>query len=333
MIWVTAGGCASLREPARRGLVSYEPSRHGSAWEEWPPHASALEWWYLTGVVESSEPTAGGPYLLQFTIFHLGVEPNRLYMLHLACTDYETDRHLFEQYVSFDPRKAGVEGEAIVFRDSRIELLPGGIHVWGEGKDLSMDLSLRISEAPVWHGNEGIISMGHPQDPGENSFYYSFVRLETLGRLSLRRGNGRVVTLDVSGSSWFDRQWGRFGEKGWDWFSLRFFDGDRIMLISFPSTGHREATYASSDGAVRSFDDFDYTVERWVERGGKRYGLGWLLRLPIKGGRYQVVPLNPQDFNPNVANDYWEGLCNLLDESGRPVGWCLTETTAPAHTP
>jgi len=105
------------------------------------------------------------------------------------------------------------------------------------------------------------------------------------------------------------------------------------MLFAFPRSGHREATYARADGSVSWPEEFDYTVERWLQRGASRYGLGWRLELPFKAGRYRVVPLDDGDFNPNLANDYWEGLCRLLDGTGRDVGWCVVETTAPAHTP
>jgi hypothetical protein len=53
----------------------------------------------------------------------------------------------------------------------------------------------------------------------------------------------------------------------------------------------------------------------------------------VKGGRYRVEPMHSEDFNPNPANDYWEGLCRLLDEGGSLVGYCVTQTTGAAHTP
>jgi predicted secreted hydrolase len=105
------------------------------------------------------------------------------------------------------------------------------------------------------------------------------------------------------------------------------------MLFSFPKSGHREATYVRSDGTASTFSGFGYSVERWLDRGGQRYGLGWQLELPVKGGRYRVEPLYSEDFNPNPANDYWEGLCRLLDEGGSHVGYCVTETTGAAHFP
>jgi predicted secreted hydrolase len=320
------GGCATLR----RDLLPYDPQYHGTAADEWGLHRGAMEWWYLTGVLQADD---GMPYLVQFTIFHLDLKPSPVYMLHLACTDYSTKRHIFEQYVSLAAQGAHAEGDRIVFEQSSIELRPDSLRALGAGKRLSFDLSLAVSEPPVWHGRDGLISMGHPEDPKQSSYYYSLVRLETSGWLSCSDDGREAVRRKVSGWSWFDRQWGTFQERGWDWFSLRFFDGDRIMLFCFPKTGYREGTYAPSDGAVSTLSAFDYAVERWLERGGQRYGLGWQLELPVKGGRYRVEPMYSEEFNPNPANNYWEGLCRLLDESGSLVGYCVAETTGAAHTP
>jgi predicted secreted hydrolase len=319
-------GCATVRrELAPNGLLP-----HGTAAEEWGPHRGVVEWWYLTGVLESGD---GGPYLVQFTIFHFDFKSGPIYMLHLACTDYATGRHIFEQSVSLDNRTAFAAGNRIVYGDSSIELQPDSLRTVGRGKDVAFDLTFRISEPPVWHGRDGLISMGHPEDRRQDSYYYSFVRLRTSGWLGCAAKGRATARQEVSGWSWFDRQWGTFQERGWDWFSLRFSDGDRIMLFCFPNTGHREGTWVRPDGTASVISDFDYSVERWLKRGGHRYGLGWRLELPVKAGGYRVEPLSLQDFNPNPANDYWEGLCRLLDVNGESVGYCVVETTGPAHSP
>ncbi len=319
-------GCATVPQE----LEPTSLQQRGTAAGEWGPHRGVSEWWYLTGVLEGPD---GGPYLAQFTIFHFDFKSGPVYMLHLACTDYATGRHTFEQRVSFDQRTAFAAGNRIVYADSSIELQPGSLRAVGSGKEIAFDLTFRISDPPVWHGRDGLISMGHPEDRGQDSYYYSFVRLWTSGWLACSTKGGATARQEVSGWSWFDRQWGRFQEKGWDWFSLRFSDGERIMLFCFPKTGHREGTWVRADGTVSVISDFDYSVERWLKRGGQRYGLGWRLKLPVKGGSYRVQPLSAEDFNPNPANDYWEGLCRLLDEHGEAVGYCVTETTGPAHSP
>ncbi len=322
---VLLAGCLSVGSRP----LPYDPQRHGTAQEEWPPHRGVAEWWYFTAVLEAEQ---GPLFLAQFTIFHLETGAAPVWMLHLAATDYGARRHLFEESLTFDPFTAHGEQQRIVYGDSSIELLPDSLLVRGSGRDLSFDLAVTGAGPAVWHGRKGVISMGHPADPRQNSFYYSFPSLESAGWLAMREPGGAMVTRQMTGMSWLDRQWGRFREKGWDWFSLRFFDGDRIMLFSFPATGYRDGTWVSREGKVTTFDDFDYLIQRWVRRGEQRYGLGWRLELPVKAGRYRVEPMYQGDFNPNMANDYWEGLCRLLDDSGRPVGYCVTETTWEAHT-
>jgi predicted secreted hydrolase len=314
----------------RRELEPSSLQQRGSAAEEWAPHAGVVEWWYLTGVLEGG---GGGPYLVQFTIFRFDFRSGPISMLHLACTDYASGRHLFEQYVSLEEPAAFAAGSRIVFKDSSIELQPDFLRAVGRGKRIAFDLTFRISDPPVWHGRNGLISMGYPEDRGQASYYYSFVRLQTSGWLACSARGRDAARQELVGWSWFDRQWGSFQQRGWDWFSLRFFDGDRIMLFCFPKTGYREGTWVRSNGTASAIADFDYSVQRWRKWRGCRYGLGWQLELPVKGGSYRVEPMYSEDFNPNPANDYWEGLCRLLDENGELAGYCVAETTGPAHSP
>jgi predicted secreted hydrolase len=59
------GGCATMK----RELAPNRQRQRGTAAEEWGPHRGVVEWWYLAGVLEGGD---GGPYLVQFTIFHAG---------------------------------------------------------------------------------------------------------------------------------------------------------------------------------------------------------------------------------------------------------------------
>jgi len=197
------GGCATLR----RDLQPCDPRQHGTAAEEWRLHRGDMEWWYLTGVLQADE---GPPYLVQITIFHLDLKPSPVCMLHLACTDYDTKNHIFEQYVSLAAQGAHAEGDRIVFEQSGIELRPDSLRALGAGKRLSFGLNLSFSEPAVWHGRDGLISMGHPEDPKQASYYYSLVRLQTSGWLSCSADGREAVRREVSGWSWFDRQWGAF---------------------------------------------------------------------------------------------------------------------------
>ena len=88
--------------------------------------------------------------------------------------------------------------------------LDGGMQISAEW----LELQLAAPAAPVLHDNDGWIDFA---DAG-GSYYYSRTRMPTQGMITV---DGEQ--LSVSGSSWFDHQWGDFiaiGGGGWDWFAL-----------------------------------------------------------------------------------------------------------------
>ena len=309
-------------------LRSYNPKIHGSPAEEWLPHRDVVEWWYATGVLENQ---SGDLYGYQFTIFHSSRPGRSGYIIDIALSDYQTGLHLFEEQITFNPRKAFNTGNIIAFGENHITLSEDNITIRTDGKEIAYELILTMVKPPVWHGSDGIIIMGHHDRTEERSFYYSFTNLTTEGWISYENQKGVRTTEQVSGLSWVDRQWGQFKEGGWDWFSFRFFNGKELMLFSFPETDYREGTLILQDGSAIHISDFDYTVEKWVTFKGKKYGLGWQIYLPQEDISYRVVPLSESDFNPNKVNNYWEGVCLVYDESDKLIGYCITETTEAAY--
>ena len=325
LLLAMAGGCASFYPH----LKVYAPDLPGSVTEDWQPHYDAVEWWYATGYLEDDLDES--LFLYQFTIFHLARGPADGYILNLAITDYENQHHLFEGRAVSASRKTFGDENQIVFQDNRFTLDAGKMTIEGAGRDFSFQLVLESTKPAVWHDLDGVITMGHPDKPKERSFYYSFTNMDTSGTMEFVDVDGVGRSLAVTGKSWFDRQWGAFTETGWDWFSFRFFDGEEAMLFSFPSTGHKGATWIYKDGKVDYFSDFEYSVAEWRKYRTRIYGLGWTLHIPKVDQTFRVEPLFFEDFNPNRIVNYWEGLCNVYDEQGVLVGYCIVETTAPVY--
>ena len=325
VLLVGTTGCSSLYPHLR----SFDADFHDSAAMEWQPHYGVAEWWYATGYL--SDASGDKLFLYQFTIFHVARGLLNGYILDLALTDYESSHHIFEERSAPGTRKVFGEPGRIVFRQNSISLDGDTIRIAADGEKLDFELVLVSRKAPVWHDLDGIIPMGHPGKPSERSFYYSFTNMDTTGRIAYTGSDGAEYELAVTGKSWFDRQWGAFTETGWDWFSLRFFDDTEAMLFVFPSGGFKGATWIGNDGEARYYWDFDYSVEEWMFFDGRRYGIGWTVDLPFAGGRYELRPLYRGDFNPNLVYNYWEGLCEILNEEGQLVGYCVTETTSRAH--
>lgn len=314
--------CATL------SLRPFNVHHHGTVYAEWPPHRNAGEWWYVTGRLQDAKGTL---WLYQFTIFHQAKLFGQGYLLDLALTDYSTGQHLFEESATTNPRKAYGHRNTIVFEGSTISLTHEGIDIHADGKKMQFELRLQPEKPPVWQANDGVEAMGIPGEKNQMSYYYSFTRLKTSGTISFLDRQGKRIEKSVTGNSWLDRQWGNFNESGWDWFSLRLFDGNDIMLYAFPKTGFREGTLAGPKGGTTTFRNYSYTTEKWQTIGGSRFGLEWSVDLPVIGKRLRVVALSPNNYNPNRVIGYWEGLCKVYDQSGALVGYAVEETTASAH--
>ena len=82
------------------------------------PHFNAVnEWWYFTGQVQSQEGKKLG---FEFTIFKrlTSVSKGFAYLGHLAVSDPETSKHLFEEVVTAPPVSGIEEGKPEIIVDN-----------------------------------------------------------------------------------------------------------------------------------------------------------------------------------------------------------------------
>lgn len=319
------------REEAPAGQNS-----HAGVIAEWAPHHKVTEWWYATGVLESE---TGQRFFYQFTIFH-GWKLNLFegFTLHLSLTDFAGGRHYFYQDSWIANREHYADAGRVVFKDSSIGIVASGdmldrLKISGNARadaeedSFSFELQGTPEKGHVWHGDDGVIVMGHEDNTRERSFYYSWTKLHTTGSLVL---NGN--TFSVSGSSWFDRQWGKFTELYWEWFSLRLDDNREIMLFHFPDTGYMAGTMVLPDGTYYPLEQsgLEGLGAGSLEDGKHHYDLGW--KLTANGEEFSILPV--LDKQSNLAEwvpSYWEGLCTVTDAAGNRVGWCVVESTSPLY--
>lgn len=317
-------GCAQNKSV----YVPYNDRVHKDEVYEWAPHKEGGEWWYLTGYASDQNRKL---YLYHITIFHgYWLSLLELYGLHLSFTDCSTGQHVFFEDVIFGHDVAYADSLCAVYKESSICLDGRQIRVAGRSGKLNLDIE-GVSNKPVtWHGRDGIIVMGHPDRPKERSFYYSFTNLKTKGEIEFLNEKGDRIIASVTGRSWFDRQWGKFEEKGWEWFSIRFFDDEEIMLFPFPKTGSREGTYINSRGNAVAFDNYSYKTTKSAVFDGRKIGTGWEVKVPFKDREYDVVALVEDQYNRSRLGDYWEGICKVLNKKGELVGYAIVETPAEA---
>ncbi|MFM9128422.1 MAG: lipocalin-like domain-containing protein, partial [Candidatus Limnocylindrus sp.] len=235
------------------------------------PHDRLTEWWYVTGHVATLDGRREFGYEAVIFRAQRGEFPVT-WASHIAIT--EKPRNGRDGSFSYDQRAevgpqvniAPVMSRAVsaafaitganpldpatLGRDPWVMLvLPdGGMEIGGNG----LMLQLGAGRAPVLHDIDGWVAFA---DAG-GSYYYSRTRMPTAGTLSI---GGE--TLTVTGSSWFDHQWGDFiaiGGGGWDWFALNLSDGSDLMLSfvrakdgSFPLV---YGTWVGANGVVQHID-------------------------------------------------------------------------------
>lgn len=291
---------------------------HQSMEEEFLCHKKGSEWWYCTGVLEDK---AGKLFSFQFTLARVRVYGLQFNILMTAVTDFETGKHYYAQHPIFfgknvilTPEKVALDGVAEMNFSTK-EL---GLSMGSSGYSLS--LRLDIVKPPVWHCKDGVLRMGI-DDPKETTYYWSYTNLAASGKLILDN-----EVYEVAGKAWFDKQGGTYTLTkrwtNWEWFSLRFFDDEEIMLFSFPQDDYRDGTYIERSGSYRRLNKYTLTPQGFTETGGKKFSHGWSVEMPgIKDELYTIVP--KMDGQLNLF--YFELLADIKDGEGRNVGYCIVE--------
>jgi predicted secreted hydrolase len=303
------------------------------------------EWWYFTGNLETSE---GRRFGYELTLFRSALRPpdsvatdndwstRQLYMGHFSLADPETDTfHAFERFSRGAQGLAGAESPPFrIWLDDwtmtstdPTDLFP--LHLRAEEDGVGIDLWLTDAKPVVLQGDRGWDPKG--EGAGNASYYYSFTRIETEGRILLG-----TDSLSVTGSSWKDHEWSTsaLGEEevGWDWFALQLDDGREIMFYQLrrrdgtqsPFTG---GTLVRTDGTYRHLPPSEVqleVLETWTsEVSGSVYPAGWRLRVPGEAVDLNISPvMNNQELNVSVR--YWEG---AVDISGSSAGRGYVELT------
>ncbi|MFO7634179.1 MAG: lipocalin family protein, partial [Caldilinea sp.] len=250
---------------------------------------------------------------------------NQVYMAHFALADAgRGDHQSFDRYSRGAGGLAGAVGEPHyrVWLENWVveEIAPGVQRLVAstEGRDgpVAIALTLRETRAPVLHGIHGLHQKG--PEPGNASYYYSLVGLETDGTVT---SGGR--TLDVTGRSWMDHEFGTSaltaGAVGWDWFSVQF-DNEAILMvyeIRLADGGvnpNIKGTLIWPDGEqiMITEDDFELTpTGNWTSpRTGIAYPFGWKLVMPNLAIDLAIEPLLA-DQEMGVSFVYWEGAIDV----------------------
>lgn len=297
------------------------------------------EWWYFTGSLTDAD---GAPLGWQFTLFRFGLggeadavdSPARessfaaeaVWMGHLALSDGRTQRfHRRERFARGALGLAGAGPDRWWIRDWQATRRDDTWRVRAAAPEFGVDLVLTAARPVVLQGEGGYSRKG--PERGNASRYYSVTRLETTG--SVRVEGERI---DVSGTSWLDREWGSSqlpaGVSGWDWFALHLDDGRDVMVYRLRTGDGRASPFSAgvvvaADGTVTRLtaEDFRARPQRsWTDREGVGWPVVWRIGIPAEGLELEVEALfDEQRWYDGVA--YWEGAVLVRDvASGEPAG-------------
>lgn len=292
----------------QRGTLLDFPADHG------PHPAYRIEWWYLTANLKSAD---GTDYGLQWTLFRSALAPEagqgwsapQLWMGHAAVTT--PDQHFVtERLARGGIGQAGAVAEPFSAWIDDWELTgdwDDRLRMTASGPDFAYDMQLIQAGPQVFHGDQGysVKSAG-----GQASYYYSYPYLDVAGTLFLPEGE-----VAVTGQAWLDREWSSqpLGEDqtGWDWFSLSFDDGTKMMgflLRQRDGSAFSSATWIEPDGTTIAFPDgaFAATALETSDVDGRIVPTTWQVTLADKGVDVTVRAINPNAWM-DTSVPYWEG--------------------------
>ena len=282
------------------------PADHG-------PHPDfRVEWWYLTAVLEGED---GETYGVQWTLFRSALRPEgdvQVWMGHAGVTtpdEHFTGERLArggigQAGVTAQPFAAWIDDWSMQSRADEGDLLDA-LQLRASLDQAAYTLDLNANGPLVFHGDKGF---SIKSNSGQASYYYSQPFYEVKGLLRLPKGD-----VTVKGQGWLDREWSSqpldADQFGWDWFSLSFEGGNRLMGFGLRDVSGMSFTYASwitLDGHVTSSNDLRLTPLRTAQVAGRDVPVDWRIELPSQGLDITTSALNDESWQATLF-PYWEG--------------------------
>jgi len=319
------------------------------------PHDRLTEWWYYTGHLAAAD---GRTFGFEYVVFRAerGGFPVS-WASHLAVTDEAGQRFAYGQrseigpQVDLSPRDsngapggfalalAGVDpARPATLANAAWTMTGSGGHdtlsaVVGPAEaaattmpnGFGLQLDLAPLAPPALHGRNGWVDFGG----AGGSYYYSRTRMTAAGTLVV---DGE--RLAVTGTAWFDHQWGDFiavGGGGWDWFAVNLADGIDLTVSLVRSA---DGTYPLVYGTLVRPDGTSVPLARdeisvvalgdWTSgRTGARYPSGWGVRVTADALDLTVLPtVHDQELDTRATTGvvYWEGSETVTGtQAGRAV--------------
>ncbi|MDB5731294.1 MAG: carotenoid 1,2-hydratase, partial [Variovorax sp.] len=315
------------------------------------------EWWYVTGSARSGAREFG--FQVTFfrsridgtQALRSAFAARQLIFAHAAVTDLQGRKLWHDQRIAragMGVASAGETDTALHLRDWSLVRGADGYRASVATGEFTLDLHCAPTQPVLAQGDAGLSRKGPA--PDQASYYYSEPQLATRGRLQLQ---GQA--FEVTGTSWLDHEWSDVlmhpDAVGWDWIGMNLADGGALTAfrlrdragaalwsggsfrrgrgsngsLGAGAAGTARGAVGTEGGGLRVFSPGELAFEplrRWKSpASGATYPVDWAVRTPA--GRFTVKALlddQELDSRGSTGSIYWEGLSELRDERGAPVG-------------
>ena len=270
-----------------------------------------IEWWYITANLQDTE---GVPYGVQWTLFRSSLAPggadeDQAWMAHAAVSTPKGHRFA-ERFARGGGGTAGVTAapfEAYLDEWRLAGTSLNNVRMTAQGSDFHYDLSLVADRPFVPQGANGF---SVKSEAGQASHYYSQPFYKVSGTITLPEGR-----IEVTGRAWLDREWSSQpltdSQTGWDWVSLHFRTGEKLMgyrLRDEDGGDYTVGTWILPDGTPEplALGALTLTPLIWSETQGGEVPTTWQVTLPAKSLDLSVTAIYPDSWMGTLVS-YWEG--------------------------
>lgn len=274
-------------------------------------HADDIEWWYWTGHLKAAD---GRWFGVEEVFFRAKQMNARGVMAHSALTDIAGKRFFHRSNLVLGDLTAAPASFDYELATQTVKGGAGHDVLHGEGDGYAFDLVLDEAKRPTLQHGTGYTDYVF----GGYTYYYSRERMSAAGTITI--GD---ETVPVTGSAWFDHQYGDLGSavnKGWDWFALQLDDNREIMIFvvrdaQTPVVVGASYTDATCTTTALEPADFEIVPQRsWKSaKTGCIYPLDWVVR--VKGETFVVTSVLDEQELWKSTPIYWEGAATVTGAS------------------
>ncbi len=306
------------------GFAKVVPGREIRFPDDFGPHPEfRIEWWYVTATLTAED---GRRFGAQWTLFRQATEPamekpaqnhwstSEFWMGHAALTS--ADQHFSAEKIARGgigqtgafpaPFEAWIDDWSFTQKTAS-EDNKAKYTINAHSDNFAYALQLAQTGPMVMHGDAGY---SVKSDAGQASYYFSNPFLEVNGTIDLEGEQLKVV-----GNAWLDREWSSqplaSNQTGWDWFSLRFETGEKLMLFGLRSDERqpfRSGTWITPEGQTGMLEGaaLDMQPVRFATVAGRKIPVEWSVKIPSKNVALTVKALNDNSWM-TTSISYWEG--------------------------